>query len=80
MALISFFGWFGSLHEHAGFLKTYCSVLGVVVLGQWIGLGWLYYENQQDGGTWRRLDERISKTWDFFSAHDDLVVKDIEQV
>jgi hypothetical protein len=55
-------------------------VLGVVVLGQWIGLGWLYYENQQDGGTWRRMDQRISKTWDFFSAHDDLVVKDIEQV
>ncbi|KAI8338235.1 hypothetical protein BC941DRAFT_425000 [Chlamydoabsidia padenii] len=78
LALISFFGWFGTLHEHVGYLQTYCGIVGLMVFAQWFGLGWLYFENQHEG--WWKLDQRISKVWDFFMAHDGQVLMDIEQL
>lgn len=72
IAIVSFIAYFGAHIEHAGFLKTYSSTIALMLVMEIILVGLVYAHRKE-------LDDYGSKAWDFFSAHDDRLLLDIEQ-
>ncbi|CAO3601209.1 unnamed protein product [Absidia cylindrospora] len=77
VALVSFLAWFGTGQEHAGFLRMYIILVILLIVLQVSGLCWLYLDYTRDSTV---VDQLVSGLWDFFLAHDDKFLMDVEQV